>query len=1187
MSAQIPREDFELPEIQFPESPALTSLNEEEFAEVLEMRVGAEGLQSPPAAEWGAQGGSDVPASEWVYPSSSVYPPPAPTTTPAAHTSSQSAYSSPPVSSLTKDELDCYLFAAACRYTYRLDGLTPLPLLKVTSTALLSPPPAPSGYSDLPRAQRDQVFQYLTTRSDVVTDSRGIARWMLRDAERRTALTALMRQGLGPTAVISARQDAMRESPDSPPGDPFPSGSPLGVAMPESIEEALWGAIISGVAPLNLQSRRQLLLTERISQWLSGVSTAVPSPADVAQALARETLLQPFRHLCGYWQDGLFVSTFRGREEERARINDYLGVLAPGSRWNFVKRSVSRLTDSAWQMISASNGSKPLFIHGPGGTGKSTLLAKVLLDHLTAPASEARFPYAYLDFDVSALNAREPLTLLAEAARQLALEYPTSAARWTAAREEWLELSRARQGVNASVRADALGTFAELLNSSETGAGEARRSDTIESLSLSNFRNVTVDDLFERELPFLLVLDTFEEVQYVDRFQVKDVVRFLNELRRFVPNTRTILMGRAPLDDLKSEFNALETMEIEGDAFGSGRTTDFNVIEVALGELEPNDAVEYLTSQGLNDAKFARELVGVIGGSPLSLRIVARMIRDEHIDIKELRKELEPPPNSWFSNLFPKKKASPKAVLQGVLFRRFLNHIHEEKIKELAHPGLVLRRITPDIIREVLAGPCELGEVSPEQAEQYFQSLAREVSLVGTDYEVTGPVLVHRPDLRRVMLRLMQSDEAMLDKIRRIHEGAIEYYRKRPANDRQARIEELYHRLMLGQAERPVALLDDLVTDEAILAGHAAEPSAEKDMRPVWNALAKDADELPPSGVGYLAARLQREMLTDAEWDLVHRDDFELMLLGRATRLVRSRGSTWTALVSLENGIGHLTGLKALPSLEPTSPLHIARMALCARMAQLEHVERLAAQTLGPLQGPSAPVNVITLRRQGEIHLLAAGPYFDKQPAAGIEHLRAAQSIYRELIKSEEGRQTGLRLARQWLRIAVNRAGSLAPQKSAGRGSAEEVADMVRTRVMELSEFQLETELSRRPALVHALADFLLSERHGPRTVERLMPPAPPAEEWLRWATAPFLPSMHERDAFLRDLTELLREQSGSPDSLWNALTREGIIGALLKQLADAIPPGADLQSEAAAAGDLMPGEATNLSADAPAANAS
>src|SRR6185312_15760758 len=75
----------------------------------------------------------------------------------------------------------------------------------------------------------------------------------------------------------------------------------------------------------------------------------------------------------------------------------------------------------------------PLFINGPGGCGKSTLIGKFILNHVTVEQG-SRFPFAYLDFDRVGLLPEEPITLLFEIMRQLAIQFP-------AANEDYLSLA--------------------------------------------------------------------------------------------------------------------------------------------------------------------------------------------------------------------------------------------------------------------------------------------------------------------------------------------------------------------------------------------------------------------------------------------------------------------------------------------------------------------------------------------------------------------------------------------------------------------------------------------------------------------------------------------------------------------------------------------------------------------------
>ena len=136
-------------------------------------------------------------------------------------------------------------------------------------------------------------------------------------------------------------------------------------------------------------------------------------------------------------------------------------------------------------------------------------------------------------------------------------------------------------------------------------------------------------------------------------------------------------------------------------------------------------------------------------------------------------------------------------IIQGQLYQRILGHIHNEQVRRLAHPGLVLRRITPEIILKVLAQPCSVTVRTITEAEQLFGELLREVSLVTPNDDGS---LRHRSDVRRVMLDLLRQDEPLM--VREIHRQAVNYYRLQDGP--LARAEEIYHRLSLGQQQRTI-----------------------------------------------------------------------------------------------------------------------------------------------------------------------------------------------------------------------------------------------------------------------------------------------------------------------------------------------------------------------------------------------
>ena len=278
---------------------------------------------------------------------------------------------------LSESVLETYGEAAALRYTYSLDALTPV--CSGSSTK-------PRRYKDLSREEREQVFTYLTARSEIVSDARGSTRWMLRDEVRRAALQRLIAKNALITGVEQARADCAEElrqaselratqTANTPVGTEEVAGS--------RVEETLWDFLTKPQTSFEIE-RRQLLINQRVVEWVHGLpGVTAPSPEDVKFQLAKETLLQPFRHLTGEWKDGKFVSTFKGREEELSRIYDYLSVLPPPSWSARLQRFVRRLSDTTWSLVNRTEGHRPLLIYGLGGVGKSTLLAKFLLDHLT------------------------------------------------------------------------------------------------------------------------------------------------------------------------------------------------------------------------------------------------------------------------------------------------------------------------------------------------------------------------------------------------------------------------------------------------------------------------------------------------------------------------------------------------------------------------------------------------------------------------------------------------------------------------------------------------------------------------------------------------------------------------------------------------------------------------------------
>ncbi|HJQ39517.1 MAG TPA: effector-associated domain EAD1-containing protein, partial [Thermoanaerobaculia bacterium] len=199
---------------------------------------------------------------------------------------------------------------------------------------------------------------------------------------------------------------------------------------------------------------------------------------------------------------------------------------------------------------------------------------------------------------------------------------------------------------------------------------------------------------------------------------------------------------------------------------------------VALKDFDEETSVQFLAKLGIVQTELAATIRRHVGGNPLTLRLAATVFRTEGGD----------------PSLF-KLAAADRENIQGQLFARILRHVHDEDVRKIAHPGLVLRRVTPEIIREVLAGPCELDVPDEKRARELFEQLAREVALVSA---AEPGVVEHRSDVRRLMLRSLHETEPV--KVVAIHRAAVDYYHR--FDDSLARAEEIYHLLWLQERDQ-------------------------------------------------------------------------------------------------------------------------------------------------------------------------------------------------------------------------------------------------------------------------------------------------------------------------------------------------------------------------------------------------
>ncbi|MCU7821229.1 hypothetical protein [Kitasatospora sp. DSM 101779] len=626
----------------------------------------------------------------------------------------------------------------------RLDRLS-----RRTAEAAAPPPPAEHAYRQAaavlacynPATLRpvghepdDAALQALLAVSEPVYGADGSPEWRLPEALRRTTLAAMA----GPDAY----RRALDANPDRPQG-------PVQLALTR---------YLTGTAPPPAeQDLEELLATARVAEWLGGLVPGLPGAAEITDHLERRQLLEPLRRL---------VSThFGGRADILAELAEH----------------------------TAGTDRRPMLIWGPGGIGKSTVLARFILDGEHRGTSP-RLPFAFIDLDRFGMLPQEPLTLLLDAVRQLRIQHPGLRPLAEFFTGKWIARASAPDlhtlaAAHADSAAAARGTPDHITASARLLTAPAEREELYREFA----RLLT---LALPAGPVLLAIDTFETAQYQGPEVLAELWRMFDLLADANPAIRIVLSGRAP-----AELPARER-----------RLPDFDrdAARAYLGAL---------LGPAADPAGFD-PVIDLVGGNPLSLRLAADLVRAD--GTAEL---------TGIEGSATRDRITGEE-LHGYLYRRVLDHIEDRDVRNLARPALVLRRLTPAVLRYVLAGPSGVSVPDDLRAAELFDLFAREVSLLRV---AADGALEHRSDVRRQLLPLLRAEAP--EQVAEIHQAAVLHYVQE--DDLTARAEELYHRLSLG------------------------ETATELDRR--WQPgvealLTGSIDELPPGSQAYLASRSGRTL---------------------------------------------------------------------------------------------------------------------------------------------------------------------------------------------------------------------------------------------------------------------------------------------------------------------------------------
>lgn len=598
------------------------------------------------------------------------------------------------------------------------------------------------------RRSRNAELDRILSHSEVVlTDSQKA--WQLRPEARRSILL----QAQHDARLTHATESIVIEDED---------------AKSRDGEGRLLRQLLAGFEPdLRTLETADLIHLATVSEWLTGTSLAkLPPTKEFQRLIALRELLDPFRTLVGRsvaaGSDGS-QDRFVGRTQELERLRQYVGIVPPDQLISYVNRTWSSL----WTTLSRSNANtEPLRIEGIGGMGKSTLLAKFVLDHALFPG--VNLPFVYLDFDRAALAPRQPMQLLIDIALQIEAWFP----------ELEPKLTELRDQLRSSI--DGLASNINRRIKEEQTRTELRA-------CCASLRQI-IETVNQARAPVVVLFDTFEVVQY-DQEAVSGVLSLIAALRmptsQMWSNLRIVVAGRAEMPEIESSLAPLKV----------GRLSHRATIEL-IQRRNQADSLDLASAQ-------INALARPLRNSPLDVVIVMNWLKGREPSerarlVQSLLEEVADPGTEDQSVNSPLMTQR----ITGILINRMVNHINDPHVRELVNPGLVVRTVTPEVIRHVMAPACGLAALEPNAEKQLFKRLEQERWLVTR----RGNAIRHRPEVRAAMLDLLRRQDFSPDRNKQranfsqTNAMAIAFFRERAASSSEMRAECIYHMLLGGRA---------------------------------------------------------------------------------------------------------------------------------------------------------------------------------------------------------------------------------------------------------------------------------------------------------------------------------------------------------------------------------------------------
>ncbi|MDP9422428.1 MAG: ATP-binding protein [Pseudomonadota bacterium] len=434
--------------------------------------------------------------------------------------------------------------------------------------------------------------------------------------------------------------------------------------------------------------------------------------------------------------------------------------------------------DGAWRQHGEQ---LPLFrLQGIGGVGKSTLLAEFVRRPMVARYHDAIV--VWIDYDRLRIRAAELSSVLLETMRQLAWALPEASDDLKQAREELR--AQADDPALAKRQGPALSALG-LSESSDADSAIGSDDDVIMRAMTETIANALRRHAMALERrPVLIVLDTVEQLERAEAGR-GDVLVALQILRQKpLPRLAVIASGRSVFSRDRLPWD-VQDYKAEG-LTGLSRAFSRELL-VSRERLSPADADKLLKSfADLSDDEF-RQRIGV----PMLLTLLARLHREGRLDLSG-------------DDLDHIRNAATAEMAAGYIYHRVLDHLPED-LRRVAHPGLVLRKVTEEILHEVIL-PVIVGpdEIEKWKGKRLFDRLINEGWLVDRTMTGDAPAVQHRPELRRAMLLLMYEDPDadVTRELVALNQRARDWYRarmkERPETADESLLEAVYHSVALA-----------------------------------------------------------------------------------------------------------------------------------------------------------------------------------------------------------------------------------------------------------------------------------------------------------------------------------------------------------------------------------------------------